>query len=276
MIVLENEEQSDVIGSPNAPYLSGLAQQYGQADQYYGITHPSLPNYLAMLGGDTFGVTSDCDGCFVSAPNLADQLESANLSWGGYFEDMPSPCFLGTDKDRYAARHNPFAYQQAIRGDATRCAQFKPFAPFQADLAANQVPNLTWLGPNLCDDGHDCPVKSADDWLASTVPTILGSQAWQQGGVLVITFDEGTSNAGCCGGLAAGGRIPMVVAWQGGPSGYTSETPYSHYSLLRTLEDLWGLPHLAHAGDADTQPMADLFPPLQPQPQPQPSAQPQQ
>ena len=111
VILMENEEQSGVIGSSAAPYINSLARQYAQASQYFGVSHPSLPNYLELLGGSTFGISSDCTDCFVNAPNLADQLDAAHKSWKAYMEDMPSPCFVGNAGD-YAQKHDPFIYFQ--------------------------------------------------------------------------------------------------------------------------------------------------------------------
>src|SRR5215213_3125040 len=114
-IVMENHEYSSIIGSSSAPYTNSLAQQYSHATNFYGTRHPSLPNYLAMIGGDTFGITTDCTSCFVNATNLVDQLEGAGKSWKGYMESMPSPCFVGDQAPLYRQKHNPFIYFDSIR-----------------------------------------------------------------------------------------------------------------------------------------------------------------
>jgi hypothetical protein len=135
-----------------------------------------------------------------------------------------------------------------------------PLDDLCVDLDAGTAPAFAWVQPGLCHSGHDCSLREADDWLASTVRSTLASPAWQDGGILIVTYDEGDSDAGCCGD-AAGGRVPFVLVAPDGPAGTRSATPYSHYALLRSLEDLWGLGHLGHADDPDARPMRDVFPP---------------
>src|SRR6266567_348839 len=126
-IVMENEESSSLIGNSAAPYINGLAQSYGLATQYYAISHPSLPNYLAMTAGSTFGISSDCTTCWVGATNLADQIEAGGRSWKAYLEGMPSACFVG-DAYPYMQKHNPWIYYNDIRTNAARCsAHVVPF-----------------------------------------------------------------------------------------------------------------------------------------------------
>ncbi|HUS16788.1 MAG TPA: alkaline phosphatase family protein, partial [Chloroflexia bacterium] len=261
LIVMENKEHEEISSSVHAPYFNALAAQYAQADEYHAIRAPSLPNYLALMSGHTFGVSTDCTDCFQDAPSLPDQLETAGKTWGGYFEDMPSPCFLEASSGGYAMKHNPFAYFLAIRNDPQRCARIMPLTQLSTDLAANTLPDFSLIVPNLCHSGHDCDTKTGDEWLASVVPTILAAPAWKDGGTLAITWDEGYSGHTCCGGTAWGGRVALLVASPTGPSGYHSSTPYSHYSLLRSIEDVWSLPHLGHADEAVTLPLTDLLPP---------------
>ncbi|MBO0885453.1 MAG: hypothetical protein J2P17_34980, partial [Mycobacterium sp.] len=202
IVVMENQERGQVLNSGAAPYLDSLATQYGVADQYYGITHPSLPNYLALIGGDTFGITSDCTDCFVNSTSLADQIESSGRTWRAYEEGMPSPCLVG-DADPYAQRHNPFIYFTPIRTNKARCtADIVPFDRLGTDLAQGQLPDLAFITPDVCHDMHDCNVSDGDRWLSTVVPTILNAPVFQSSGLLVITWDEGTTNVGCCNGLA--------------------------------------------------------------------------
>jgi acid phosphatase len=258
LIVLENKEYDRVIGSPDAPYLNGLASQYAVADAYYGVRHPSLPNYLALLGGDTFGMRSDCTTCFVDAPNLVDALEAGGKTWKSYQEDLPSPCFLGTSAGGYVLKHNPFLYFRDIREDPDRCQRVVPLAQFADDLQAGTLPDLVWITPNVRHDMHNGSVAEGDHWLESFVPPILASDAWRQDGLLLITWDEGTSNARCC-DMAAGGHMPLLLIAPQGAPGYHSPVPATHYSVLRTIEDLWGLDYLGHSGDPDVQPLLDVF-----------------
>ena len=260
VIVMENKDYERVLGGDQAPYMRALAQQYGVATNYYGIRHPSLPNYLALTGGDTFGISSDCTDCFVNAPNLVDQLEARSKSWKAYMEDMPSPCFIGDAAPLYKQKHNPFIYYDNVRTNAARCNQIVPFTQFAADIQANTVPDFVWITPNMCNDMHDCPVSAGDTWLKTWVPTIGESSAWKDNGALFITFDEGSGTSGCCQN-AVGGRIATLVLSPLGQAGFSSEVQYTHYSLLRTIEAAWQLPLLGQANCDCALPMADFFTP---------------
>jgi hypothetical protein len=258
-IVMENHEYDAVIGSAAAPYLNSLAASYGLATNYYAASHPSLPNYLALTAGSTFGIASDCTTCYVSATNIADQVEGSGRSWKAYMEDMPTPCFTGASSGNYAMKHDPFMYYTDIRNNPARCAaHVVPFTQFGADMNSGQVPNFVWITPNLCNDTHDCGVSTGDAWLRSVVPTITGSAAFRNGGVLFITWDEGSSNTGCCGD-AWGGHVATLVISSRAISGYRSATGENHYSLLRTIEDGFRLGHLGAAGWSSNLPLREYF-----------------
>jgi phosphatidylinositol-3-phosphatase len=258
VIVLENKEKIHVIGNATAPYFNQLAQQYASAANFYAIRHPSLPNYLALTGGDTFNVTSDCTGCFRDVDNLASQLDAAGRSWKAYMESMPGPCFVGDAPPLYEQKHNPFIYFDAVRNNPTLCNQIVPLTDFAVDLQTGSVPDFVWITPNMCNDMHDCPVRTGDAWLQTWVPPILGSQAWQDQGVLFIVFDEGDTAAGCC-TYAQGGNVASLVISPLAKPGFVSPVPYDHYSLLRTIEVAWGLPLLGQAACDCTPLMADFF-----------------
>ena len=258
-IVMENKSYPSIIGSSSAPYINSLAQQYGLATNFYAIRHPSLPNYLALTSGSTHGVTSDCTNCFVDAPNLADQIESAGKTWRAYMEGMPKPCFVG-DQGRYRQKHNPFIYYDSIRKNPARCSNIVPFTQFAQDLAANALPDYVWITPDMCNDMHDCAIEDGDAWLQTWVTKILASPAWQQNGVLFITFDESfaSDTSGCC-EVAKGGHIVTLVISPLGKPAYQSTIAYDHYSLLGTIEELWDLPKLEGAACACAPPMVDFF-----------------
>src|SRR5579884_375824 len=114
LIVMENKSYGSVIGSPAAPFITGLATRYASASAMYAVSHPSLPNYLALTGGSTFGISSDCTGCSVRATSLVDQLQAAGISWKAYMEGLPHACYTGADTGEYAKRHDPFAYYTDI------------------------------------------------------------------------------------------------------------------------------------------------------------------
>ncbi|MCX6049005.1 MAG: hypothetical protein NT075_28220 [Chloroflexi bacterium] len=258
IIVMENKDEDALDNNPDAPYLTKLAAQYASADNFYGIRHPSLPNYMAMTGGDTFGIEHDCIDCFVNQDNLAAQLEVKGHSWKGYMESMPAPCFVGDALPLYKQKHNPFIYYDNIRKDPARCNKIVPLTQLEPDLQANTVPDFVWITPNLCNDTHDCPIKTGDQWLQIWVPKILASPAWQKGGVLFITYDEGKGDKGCC-TVAVGGQVVTLVISPLVQPGFVSSVAYSHYSFLRTVEEAWGLPLLGYAGCDCTKPMTDFF-----------------
>ncbi|MCL2770583.1 MAG: alkaline phosphatase family protein [Solirubrobacterales bacterium] len=255
-IVMENAEYDEVIGSGAAPYVNALARRYGLAEQSFAITHPSLPNYLALTSGSTHGITSDCTGCGVSAPNIVDQLEAAGISWRAYLEDAPAPCFQGAGAGGYAKKHNPFIYYRDVARSQARCRHLVGFGPLASDLRRGSLPTYVWITPNLCDDGHDCGVGAGDRFLARTVPLLLRELGPH--GFLVITWDEGSSNAGCCGG-AAGGRIATLVAGPEVRGGARSSTPVDHYGVLGTVEEALGLPALGGARNPRSGRLTALF-----------------
>src|SRR5579885_221545 len=236
IIIMENQNEDGVIGNSAAPYIKSLAHQYSTAANYFGITHPSLPNYLELLGGSTFGVSSDCTSCFQNAPNLVDQLESAHKSWKAYMEDMPSPCFVGSAGD-YAQKHNPFIYFDDIRTNPTRCANIVPLSEWSRDEAQVNVANFVWITPNLCHDTHDCSVSAGDTWLKGFLPQIFAAPDWQSS-ALFLLWDEGVSDAGCC-QIAHGGHIPMLLISPLARPGFISPVNYDHASVLRTIEEAW-------------------------------------
>lgn len=187
LIVMENSEYTEIIGNKDFPYLNGLAAQYTVADSYYAISHPSLPNYLALLAGHTFGITTDCTSdCFRDDRNLVDALEAKEKTWRSYQEDLPSACFDGDAAGDYALKHNPFLYFEDIRNDPQRCDQVVPFTEFVPDLEVDRVPDFVWITPNLQHDMHDGSKEQGDRWLAQVVPEIFASAAWQEGAILFI------------------------------------------------------------------------------------------
>jgi hypothetical protein len=327
VIVLENEN-ADVTFGPNspAPYLSQtLPSQGAFIPEYYGVTHLSLGNYVALVSGqgsnpetqadcqiftDFVGLPVDLDGqalgqgCVYpsSVKTIADQLAARGLTWKGYMEDMGNDTTReaalcghpaintrdntqsATPTDQYAARHNPFVYFHSIIDDHVSCEQHDvPLTRLPTDLAkARTTANFTFITPNLCHDGHDEPcvngepggLVSADQFLREWVPRITGSAAFKRDGLLLVTFDEaegdpqhpeGADASACCneaqfpntpnnGGPIpgmGGGRVGAVALSPFIRSGTVTSHPYNHFSTLRTIESLFGLPFLGYAGSPD-------------------------
>jgi phospholipase C len=229
VIVMENKSPSQAL---RGTYTASLAQQYASLTNYSAITHPSLPNYLALTSGDTWGIT---DNGYHPLPRggIGDQLTAAGISWRAYMEGMSGDCL--SDGGNYAVKHNPFAYYGG------RCpSNVVSFDRLQSDLTSN-TPQFVWISPDLCNDTHDCPIQTGDSWLSSTVPQILSSTAWKQNGVLFIVWDEddgSQSNA-----VAALVIAPKMKA-------HSSAAAYDHYSLLATIEDRLGVSRLGNAARA--------------------------
>ena len=268
VVVMENLGAQ---AASSTPAFARLAAQYQSTTHWYAVSHPSLPNYLALASGSTWGVQSDCTDCNQSGANLGSQLQGAGISWGAYFENLPSPCFLGPESPDglYAKKHDPFAYFADIRGDAGLCSHLQPFSTLAPLLAgpAGAVPRFVWVTPNLCHDGHDCSPTDAGSWLTGFVSQVTASRAYQDGGMLVVTWDEAddsdTSGMGTASGAVTssggGGQVLTLVMLPGAPAGRALPGPYDHYSLLRTVEDALGLSHLGHAGDAGVRPLTAFF-----------------
>ncbi len=256
VILMENEEYGQIVGSRSTPYINALARRYALATQMYAIRHPSLPNYLALTGGSTFAVDSDCTGCTVSATSIVDQLAHAHVSWKAYMESMPRPCFTGAGFGDYAKKHDPFVYYTRVTGNPARCRQVVPLSQLYRDERAPALPSFIWITPNLCHDMHDCDPATGDRFLARLVPPLLRSLGDR--GLLILTWDEGSSDDGCC-RLASGGHIATILAGPAARAGTKLSTPVDHYSVLQTIEDLLGLPRLRGAACACTPSLAPLL-----------------
>jgi hypothetical protein len=247
VLVMENKEATDLLGNRSAPYLNRLVRHGGLATRSYAVRHPSLPNYLALTSGSTHGITSDCTSCHVGARSIADQLEAAHLRWRAYMEDVPRPCFRAATAGGYAKKHDPFMYYDAVARHASRCRDVVSFRRLARDLEQGALPAYGFVSPNLCHDTHDCSIAKGDRFLSHLVPALL--RAVGPHGYLVLTWDEGSSDAGCCGG-SNGGRVVTVVAGPDVRAGSRSNVPVDHYGVLGTIQDSLGLPRLGASADA--------------------------
>ena len=244
VLVMENKEGEDVVGARASPYVNALARRYAIATSSYAITHPSLPNYLALTSGATQGVTSDCTDCHVAGRNIVDQLEAAHLSWKAYMEGLPSPCSQVAVAGRYAKKHDPFMYYDDVARNPRRCRHVVGFGDLVRDLRRGTLPAFAFVSPDLCHDTHDCDIATGDRFLSGLVPQLLRELGPR--GFLVLTWDEGSSSAGCCTD-AHGGRIATIVAGPGVRRGVRSARPVDHYGVLHTVQSELGLAPLGGA-----------------------------
>ena len=260
---MENHSYGSVIGSSSAGFENQLAGECGLATNYHNISHPSLPNYIAATSGLAVAslgpFTSDCNpsSSCSAAPNVQ-SIFSQVPSWKAYEESIPAPCER-SNSGEYAVRHNPPPYFQAVTGNCA--ANDVSFSRFAGDLAAGNLPAFSFVTPNLIDDTHDGSVADGDRWLRATVDEIVSSSAYRSGSVaLFVTWDEGEggSASNCATNTAdVGCHVAAIVISPSTPPGTRSATLFNHYSLLRTAEDLLGLPPIASAATAT--PMDSAF-----------------
>jgi phosphatidylinositol-3-phosphatase len=254
VIVEENKSYSEIVHNPAAPYLNKLIARSALATNYFALFHPSLPNYIALTSGSNHGIVDDRSppsaGNEIAVANLADRIQAGGRTWKEYAESMPSAGYA-FDQGLYATKHNPFIYYQDIAGRPRRDrTHVVPFTRLAKDLRrVHTTPNFAFITPNLCNDMHDCPVASGDQWLARTVPLILQSRAFRTSpSLLVVTWDEGTSD----------NHIATILAGNSVRKGYRSARRYDHYSLLRTIEAAWRLAPLT-ANDAHAHTLRSFF-----------------
>lgn len=274
IIMEENKEYGEIVGSKDAPTITKLAREYGNETNFYGEVHPSEGNYVALVGGSTFGIHDD--GSFlhntIDAPSLASQLEAANLSWKGYYEDLPAPGSLALYSGLYAAKHSGFLNFKSVQNDPKRAEHIVGYDQLMRDLHSDTLPAFGLIVPNLCDEMHgiglfqsgpsDCKpwrrgrlIWRGDQNVKKIVDAVMATPAWKskQNSAIVITFDEDDT-----GGRDAGGHIPTVVVTNHGPRRAIDAAPANHYSLLRTVEDAFGIHrYLEYAAQAS--PLSALF-----------------
>jgi phosphatidylinositol-3-phosphatase len=230
VVVFENEDAGAVVGARAAPYLTSLAASGVTFTDAHAETHPSQPNYLALFSGSTQGVVDDSCPQTFSGANLAGRLLPAGRTFVGYSEDLPAAGDTVCGAGRYARKHNPW-----VDFPALPAAVNQPFTALPADYA--DLPTVAFVVPNLCDDMHDCGVAAGDRWARQHLaPYVSWAQAHDS--LLIVTFDEDSGTAG--------NHIPTVLAGpmvRPGPSAQRID----HYSLLRTIEEMY---HLAPLGAA--------------------------
>ena len=274
LIVEENEGYKDIIGSSSAPYLNGLATSYVSATNWYGVQHNSPHDYLDLTIGSDLNLPN---GKPYSVPMIVDELHSSGTSWKGYMESMPSNCANGsTSNGLYDPNHNPFHYfthYSSAPGGWCNSANLgtEGVLPYPGPsglvtaLNAADAPDFVFLVPNDCDDMHgDSPnaaspcnnasntqlIRTGDTWLSNNLPGVLSSSWFQQDGIVIITWDEGSDSSGCCGLGSPGGHVATIVVTTGNQGAGTFATTGDHYGALRAIEEAYGVGLLG--GSANT------------------------
>jgi len=304
VIMMENTSYQALLSpsNPNTKFIQQMAATDGLATRYFGVTHPSLPNYIAATSGQTWNSNSDdtAQAPLFNHENIVDQFEAAHVSWKAYMQSIPFPGDLvdETPNGLYVRKHDPFLMYPDVYTDPGRAGNVVPLQQLGKDLSSGNVPRFAWISPNICDDMHGgataCPFPSSpsdpnqaklfqdgNNFLRKWVGLITHSKAWTGHSAIFITWDEGgfsdsapfgplslrpgpdspllpatpadpaTGGGGdLAGGTAyGGGRVPMIVVARG--VGHRVDRVFSdHYSLLRTVEENFGLPLLGNAGDS--------------------------
>ena len=268
LIVMENHNWSSIKGNGSAPYINGLLATAAHAEAYYDnpkAAHPSEPNYLWLEGGDNFAILDDNNPSVnhqATTQHLVTALTTAGVSWRAYAEGISGNNCPITVTGLYAPKHMPMVYFDDIAGNppsagnATCKAGVRPYSELAADLTGNKVARYNFIVPDQCNDMHNTvgcatldSVKNGDTWLAAEVPKLLSSQAYADGGAIFITWDE-----------SEGGENPigMIVLSSKAKVGYSNTTKYYHSSMLRTVQEIFGVTPLIR--DAANQPsLSDLF-----------------
>jgi hypothetical protein len=263
VVVMENHNWADIKGSASAPYINETLLRVGAHAENYqnppGV-HPSLPNYIWLEAGSALGVTDDDDPSVhhqSTTNHLVSLLQKAGISWKSYQEDISGLDCPVTYVNRYAPKHNPMVYFDDVTIPAANCMEHvRPYGELAHDLQADVVPAYSFITPNLCNDMHDVvgcassdSIRNGDTWLSTELPRILESAAYKRDGVIFITFDEGEPGDG---------PIALIALSRHAKPGYSNAIPYTHSSLLRTLQHIFGVsPLLGDAANAAD--LSDLF-----------------
>jgi len=239
-LVIIEENRTEGAALAGMPYLASLAASFGQTSDYQAVAHPSLPNYLALIGGSTFDVADDQPPADhpISGVSVLDRAIAASTTAKAYLEDMPSPCALTPTGD-YAVKHNPWAYF-TDQGARRNCQSFDLPAgtttdgALHDDVESGTLPTIGMLVPNLCHDAHNCSLGAADDWLRQWLPILMHGPDYLGGHLaIVITFDEDDSS---------GGNTVLTAVIAPGVQHISSAAPLSHYSVARYLAEIAAVP----------------------------------
>jgi len=230
IFMFENHSYDEVEADPNFGYYSKLGKTM---TNYFAIVHPSQPNYWCQISGDYFGITSDSN-YNLPYTNIVDLFEANNITWKAYEEDFPGNCNPSQSVGYYYRKHNPFISFDNVRNNATRCAKIVNSNQLDTDLAANNLPQYMYFTPNINNDAHDTNIAYAGKWLRSFLTPRISK--FPKGTLFVLTWDEDDKTEG--------NQIYTVLFGSMIAANSKDNTMYTHYSLLRTVEDNWNLGNL--------------------------------
>ena len=249
MVILENEDAGKAL---DQPFLKQLASEGAYLSNFYAVAHPSQPNYMALLSGTTDGIHGDAT-VTVDRHHLGDLLEARGLRWKSYAEDYPGGCDLNAHIDHYVRRHEPFLNFRNVQSDPARCASVVNARELQSDVASGTLPDFALYIPDNLHNGHDRGIASADRFMAATFGPLLHDPRFTTDLLFIVTFDEAE-------GQSDKNRIYTVLWGDAVRSGAVSDVVYTHYDLLRTVEDSFGLGTLgAHDADPDTRAISGVW-----------------
>lgn len=297
IVMMENTGYDALIGNPNAPWINQAAATYGLSTNSFGVTHPSQPNYIAITSGSTNGVPNDND-ITIDVPNIVDQLEAHGKTWRDYQQSLATCPTVngqlnklahscgGPGNQLYERKHNPFVSYADVQSSPSRMANVVDLSQLDADLASGNVADYNFIAPDQCHDmhgigaaGNPCDfsqvqglIAAGDSFLRDLVGKITSSPSWNGNSVIFVTWDEsdftGTGpfgfgdTSGCCDANPGGGHVLTLVLSHSDHSARTSGVAYNHFSILRTIEDGWGLGCLVNTCDTANVPaMTDLVGP---------------
>ena len=245
---MENHSLGEAMGSSDARFLNSLARDCALATNYFGVAHPSLPNYIAATSGSTQGISDDAPPAShpIAGPSIYSALGRARKTWGEYEEDAPTNC-PQTSSGTYATKHDPAVYYVSIRSQCQRWdvpLGTTSAGALQRALASNHLPTFSFVTPNLCNDMHDCSVATGDAWLQKWMTRIISSPAYRSNHLaIMITWDESDP----------ANQVPLLVVGPSVARGGRISARLDHYSLLKTTQQLLGLrPLLGAAADPGT------------------------
>jgi hypothetical protein len=229
LVMEENHSYSSVIGSTSMPYLNSLANKYGLATQYYANTHPSIGNYFMLSAGQI--ITNNDSFCAtLTQDNVVRHLLTVGKTWKAYAEGLPYAGYTGCASGYYVKRHNPLAYFSDVANSSQKY-NLVPFSKFATDLTNHNLPNYSFIVPNLIHDAHDGSLGAADSWLKANIAPLIASATFQKDGILIIAFDESFDPDKQHGG----GHVATIVIGPRVKPGYKSANFYQHQNALRTL-----------------------------------------